>query len=91
MNRYKEELKKHILLSCMSWIMAFSSVCMIHYAANLDMVGTAVMEFFGPILGLYYVRAQVNAKSDFDALWYAVQSGLGFMLGSIAAISVLNG
>lgn len=87
-------MKKHIqdslLIALMSAIMAFSSICMIHYAAHLDLYGTAFMELIGPILGYFYLRVQIKEEKDINAFINAVTAGVGFMTGSIFAIKFLE-
>lgn len=80
----------HFKLYWMSFIMAFTSILMIHFAAHLNKWGTVTMEIMGPILGYYYIRCQVKETSDYEGFWLAIISGLGFGSGSGVAIDIIT-
>ena len=86
----KRHFKISFTITLMSFIMAFSSVCMIHYAAHLDLYGTAFMEFIGPILGYFYLRIQIKEESEINAFINAITAGVGYMNGAIFAIQFLE-
>jgi len=86
----KKNFKQSLLIFFMSFVMAFSSICMIHYASHLNLYGTAFMEFLGPILGYFYLRIQIKEESEIGAFINAINAGFGFMTGSIIAIKFLE-
>lgn len=66
--------------------MSFSSICMIHYAATNSLFGTMFWELLGPLLGFFYVRAQVEEPNYWKSFFLAFLCGIGFSIGGGSAI-----
>lgn len=83
-------MKKYFIIALSTFIIEIASTFYITSVADKYYLGMMFFAFIGPFLSLPFVGYMVDSKNWTERIKMALTSGLGYLLGAIVVITILE-
>lgn len=86
----RENLIKYSVIALSAFIIEICSTFYIRFVADANSLGMLFFAAIGPFLGLPFVGYMVESKTWSERLRMALALSLGYVIGCLAVITIIN-